>query len=269
MEKIIDKIIEGVVVFSGKFFFAGFVVVVGFKIIKITIKNIRKGKAFNKLEKSSQTFIASILNIVLKSLIVITAIAIVGIPMTSIVAVIGSAGLALGLALQGGLSNIAGGVMLMLFKPFKVGDYIDVGSESGTVKEINIFHTVLETIDKKYVVLPNGNLSNSVVVNYSSTKERKLDLKFSVDYSSDIEKVKKILMNIALNNKYLINKKEEDILVALTEHSDSALIFTFRMLVKTEDYWPARYEILETVKKEFDKNKIIIPFPQLDVHLDK
>ena len=269
MEKIIDKIMEGLVSFSGKLLFAGLVIIIGFKITKIIMKKIQKGKWFNKIEKSSQTFISSILNILLKGIIVITAITIIGIPMTSIVAVIGSAGLALGLALQGGLSNIAGGVMIMIFKPFKVGDYIDTHADSGTVKEINIFHTVLETIDKKYVVLPNGNLSNSVVVNYSAMKERKLDLKFSVDYSSNIDKVKKILTDIALKNKYLIKGKEDDILVALSEHADSALIFTFRMWVKTDDYWPARFEIIETVKKEFDKNKISIPFPQLDVHLDK
>ena len=267
MEKIIDKILEALISFSGKLLIAGIVIIIGFKITKIIMKKIKKGKGFNKLEKSSQTFISSILNILLKGIIVITAITIIGIPMTSIVAVIGSAGLALGLALQGGLSNIAGGVMIMIFKPFKVGDYIDTHADSGTVKEINIFNTVLETVDKKLIIMPNGNLSNSVVINYSAMNERKLDLKFSVDYSSDIDKVKKILSDIALKNKYII--KEDDVLVALTEHADSALIFTFRMWVKSEDYWSARYEVLETVKKEFDKNKISIPFPQLDVHIDK
>lgn len=267
MEKIIESILDALIKFSGKLFLAILIIAIGLKVIQFVMKKIQKGRSFSKLEKSSQTFISSIINIILKIIIIITAIATLGIPMTSIVAVISSAGLALGLALQGGLSNIAGGVMIMLFKPFKVGDYIATQNEEGTVKEINIFHTVLNTIDNKLIVLPNGNLSNSVIVNYSAMKDRILVLDICVDYKSNIDKVKEILHGISDNCQYKLNNK--DTLIALKEHSDSALKFTFRMWVSQEKYWPARYEILEEIKKQFDKNKISIPYPQLDVHLDK
>ena len=247
MEKMIEKFLEGLADFSVKLVVSILIVIIGFKVIQYIVGFIKKGRGFNKLEKSSQTFIASIITVVLKALVVISAVTNIGVPMTSIIAVIGSAGLALGLALQGGLSNIAGGVMIMLFKPFKVGDFIETNSENGTVKEINIFHTVLNTVDDRIVVIPNGGLSNSVVVNYSSMKTRKLDLKFSVGYNSDIDKV------------YIV----------LSEHADNALIFTFRMPVNTTNYWDARFEVLEQVKKAFDEEGISIPYPQLDVHLDK
>lgn len=269
MNKVMEKTIEGLIAFGGKLIVAILILVIGFKVTKFLVGQIRKGRGFNKLEKSSQTFIASILTIVLKSLIIISAITHIGVPMTSVIAVIGSAGLALGLALQGGLSNIAGGVMIMLFKPFKVGDYIETESETGTVKEINIFHTILHTVDERVVILPNGTLSNSVVVNYSSIPERKLDLKFSVSYDSDIDKVKNVLYSVALGSNYLVKSKKEKIYIVLSEQAESALVFTFRMPVKTQDYWNARYSILEEVKKAFDKEKISIPYPQLDVHLDK
>lgn len=267
MDKVIEKILDSLISFSGKLFFAIVIIVVGFKLTQFLMKRIQKGRGFNHLEKSSQTFISSIINIILKTIVLITAITALGIPMTSIVAIIGSAGLALGLALQGGLSNIAGGVMIMLFKPFKVGDYIDTHADSGTVKEINIFHTVLNTVDNKLVVLPNAQLSNSVIVNYSAMKYRMLMLDISVDYNSDIDKVKEVLYKVANDSQYTLKNKE--ILIALKEHSDSALVFTFRIWVDQNNYWNAKFEVLEQIKKDFDKAKISIPYPQLDVHLDK
>jgi len=267
MEDVLNKIVEGAVDFSWKILFAGLIVVLGFKLVKFVMNRVKKAKVFNKLEKSTQTFISSILNILLRGIVVLTAITELGIPMTSIIAVIGSAGLALGLALQGGLSNIAGGVMIMLFKPFKVGDFIDTHTDSGTVKEINVFHTVLCTYDNKIIVIPNGELSNKTIVNASAMPKRLLDLEFSVDYRTDIDKVKEVLTEIANSSKFKI--KEDDILVALKEQGDSALVFAFRIWVKSEDYWTAKFEILETVKKRFDEENISIPYPQLDVHLDK
>ena len=267
MENIIDSIINALVKFSGKLFVSILILVVGFKLINLIMNNIKSGKGFNKLEESSKTFIASILSIVFKIIVFITAIATLGIPMTSIVAVITSAGLALGLALQGGLSNIAGGVMIMIFKPFKVGDYIKTQNEEGTVKEINIFNTVLHTIENKVIILPNGNLCNSVIVNYSAMKNRVIVLDVAVDYKSDIKKVKNILQKISDNTEDKLKNKET--LIALKEHGNNALIFTFRMWVSNDKYWNVKYKLLEEIKNEFDKAKISIPFPQLDVHLDK
>lgn len=267
MNEFLKKLMDGIAKFGIKLFVALLVFGLGFKIVDFIIDKLKRGKGFNKLEKSSQTFISSIINIVLKSLVTIMAIAELGISMTSIIAILGSAGLALGLALQGGLSNIAGGVMIMIFKPFKVGDYIVAGSDSGYVREINIFHTVLETLDGKTVVLPNGNLSNTIVVNYSTKKYIKVDLRFSVSYDSDIDKVKKVLNDVADKNEYVLQNKDR--LIVLCEHADSALIFQFKVYVNSPDYWNAQYSLLEEVKKAFDKNKISIPYPQMDIHLDK
>ena len=267
MEKIFEKIVNWSVDIVIKLGLALLIVFIGFKLIKFIMKRIQKGKIFNRLEKSSQTFFNSIINIALKTIVVIIAVTTIGIPMTSIITIIGSAGLALGLALQGGLSNIAGGVMIMIFKPFKVGDFIDTHTDSGTVREINIFHTKLSTLDNKIVVIPNGDLSNSTVVNYSAMKERMLDLEFSVSYNSSILKVKEILTNIAKENKYLL--KDKDIVVALKEQGSDALIFAFRMWVKTSDYSLAKFLVLEAVKETFDKEGIEIPYKQLDVHITK
>ena len=243
------------------------ILVIGFKLVNFILKRIKKGKGFNKLEKTTQSFLSSILSIILKSIVIITCAGELGIPMTSIITLIGSIGLAIGLALQGGFSNMAGGVMIMLFKPFRVGDFIDNGTNSGTVKEINIFHTVLNTYDNKMIVIPNGTLSNSTIINYSRYPERLLDITVTVDYKSDLELVKKVLTEIANNCQYRIEDK--DITIALKEYGDSSLIYTFRIWVKSSDYWNAKFELLEEIKNEFDKNNISIPYPQLDVHLDK
>ncbi|MBQ8472602.1 MAG: mechanosensitive ion channel [Bacilli bacterium] len=267
MKEVLEPIINELANFSVKIVIAVLIIVIGLRVVKFVMKKIKKGKGFNKLEKSTQTFIYSILNILLKGLVFLTAITEVGIPMTSVIAVLGSAGLALGLALQGGLSNIAGGVMIMLFKPFKVGDFIDTNSYSGTVKEINIFNTVLTTYDNKKIIMPNGDLSNSVVVNSTAMKNRLLDITVSVDYKSSIEDVKNILLKIAKDCKYRV--KDEDILVALKEHGSSSLNFTFRIWVLKEDYWTAKFELLEMIKNTLDENGISIPYPKLDVNITK
>ena len=267
MNKISDEIVNGLIDISKRGIIAIIILIIGFKLVNFLISRIKKGRGFNKLEKTTQSFLSSTLSIILKSVVIITCAGELGIPMTSIITLIGSVGLALGLALQGGLSNIAGGVMIMVFKPFKVGDFIDNGTYSGTVKEINIFHTILSTYDNKMIVIPNGNLSNSVVVNYSKYPERLLDITVTVDYNSNLNIVKKVLTEIADKCQYRIENK--DILVALKEHSDSSLVYTLRIWVKNSDYWDAKFQLLEKIKLEFDKNNISIPFPQLDVHLDK
>lgn len=267
MHKISEELVNGLIDIGKRGLVALIILVIGFKVINFLINRLKKGKGFNKLEKTTSSFLLSIISVVLKSIVIITCAGELGIPMTSIITLIGSIGLALGLALQGGLSNIAGGVLIMIFKPFRVGDFIDNGSYSGSVKEINIFHTVLATYDNKMIVIPNGNLSNSIVTNYSKYPDRMLDILVTVDYGSDLDLVKKVLNDIAKKCQYRIEDK--DILIALKEHSDSSLVYTFRIWVKNSDYWTARFELLEKIKREFDKNNISIPFPQLDVHLNK
>lgn len=267
MKEILNELIDKLVSFSIKLVIAVLIIAIGLKLVKYLMKKIKGTRTFNKLEKSSQTFMYSILNIVLKCLVFLIAITELGISSSTIIAVLGSMGLALGLALQGGLSNIAGGVMIMVFKPFKVGDYIDTHVDSGTVKEINIFHTVLNTYDNKIIVIPNGELSNKTIVNYSTMKKRLLDIPVSVSYDSNIDEVKELLKGIVLNSNYII--KEEEILIALKEHADSALIFTVRFWVLKDDYWSAKFEVLETIKKTFDNKKIEIPYQKIDVNIKK
>ena len=265
MEKAVEKIIEGLVDLGFRIIGLILILLIGFRLVKFIITVLNKGKGFNKLEKSVRTFINSFVSIVLKILVVITALAYIGIPMTSMLTVFGTATLAIGLALQGGLTNMVGGLMLLVFKPFKVGDYIETHTDSGTVDEITIFYTILKTPDNKKIVIPNGPLSNETIINYSAQDKRRLDLDFSVSYDCDVDKVKKILLNILNNEEFVL--KDEEIFARLSKHGDSALIFTTRVWVKTDDYWNLKFNLEEKVKEEFDKNKISIPYPQLDVHV--
>lgn len=267
MDKAIDKLVEGGVDFGLRLIGFIFIIVIGFYIVSIIIKLIKKGKGFGKLEKSVQTFIISFLGIALKCLVLITALANIGIPMTSLITVLGTASLAIGLAMQGGLTNMVGGILILIFKPFKVGDWIENGNVSGSVEEITIFHTVLKSLDATKIVLPNGDLANSCIKNYSYNSKRRLCIDFSVSYDSDIDKVKEVLNEVIENEELVL--KDEEIFVRLTNHAESALIFTVRVWTLNQNFWPLKFNLLENVKKAFDKNKITIPFPQVDVHLDK
>lgn len=267
MKEILDKILSTSVDFGIKLLVFIIIIVVGFKITSGLLKLINKGIAFNKLEKSVKTFITSFLNILFKILVLITGLNYLGVPMTSIITIVGSASIAIGLALQGGLTNMVGGLLILIFKPYKVGDFIEVDSVSGSVESITIFYTILKTITNERIVMPNGNLANTDIKNYSSYPKRRLDLEFSVSYDSDVDKVKDVL-NKVINEEELV-LKDEDIFVRMTKHDDSALIYTIRVWCKNEDYWPLKFNMLENVKRAFDKNNITIPFPQVDVHLDK
>lgn len=267
MENAVEKIIEGLVELGFKLIGLILIITIGLKLVKVVVNLLKKINGYGKLDKSVQTFLISLVNIVLKALVFITALAYVGIPMTSILTVFGTATLAVGLSLQGGLTNMMGGIMILIFKPFSVGDYIETHTDSGTVESITIFYTILKTPDNKKVVIPNGPLSNETVTNYSSQSKRRIDLTFSVSYNSDVEKVKEILMDELQKEELVL--KDEDIFARLSSHGDSSLIFTTRVWAKTEDYWTVRFNLLENVKKAFDKNKIEIPYPQLDVHLNK
>ncbi len=267
MDKLLDKLPD-IGIDSG-FKLIGFflILIIGFKIVKIFLKLIKKGRGFNKLEKSVQSFIISFINISLKCLVFITALAHIGVPMTSMITLFGTASLAVGLALQGGLTNMVGGLMILIFKPFKVGDWIESNDVSGSVDNISIFYTEISTLDQTKVVLPNGNLANSNIKNFTTNEKRKLCVNFSVSYDSDIDKVKKVLKEVIDKEEMIL--KDEEIFIRLTEHSNSALIFTVRVWTENKNFWPVKFNLLENVKKAFDKNKITIPFPQLDVHLDK
>lgn len=240
------------------------VLLIGFKIINVIEKRLKKEHKMSKLDASVKSFLISLLCIALKVMLFIIAASIIGIPTTSFITILGSAGLAVGLALQGGLSNLAGGVMILIFKPFKVGDFIESGDKQGTVKSITMFYTNLVTPDNKVIHLPNGALSNNTIVNYNSNPIRRLDLEFNVAYDTKIDKVKKVINEVFDKSQYIL--QDNDRTIRLFKHGDNSLTFVARGWVKSENYWDALFELEEEVKEAFDKNNIVIPYPQLDIH---
>lgn len=267
MEKLLDKLNELWVEAGIKFVYAIIILFVGSYLIKLIMKFLKKDKLFNKIDKSVKSFLLSFIKITLYIVLFITIASVIGIPLTSIVTVIGSIGLAIGLALQGGLANIAGGIIILMFKPFQVGDFIDTHSDSGTVRSISLFYTTLVTPDNKIISVPNGTLANQVSVNYSEEKTRRLDINLDVSYNNDIDLVKKTLKNIVDKEDRII--KDKDIFVKLTDYKDSSMVYTIRVWVNSSDLFDVKFKMLEDIKKEFDKNNISIPYPQLDVHIEK
>lgn len=243
------------------------VLIIGVKLIKFVVKRIKKAKALEKMQKTAAMLVVDAIKIALYALLIVTICAILQIPMASIVGVVTSCALAVGLALQGALSNLAGGFMILVFKPFQVDDYIDNGAVAGTVVDIGIFYTTLTTPDNKKVTIPNGALANGSVTNFSAHDTRRVEVKFGVSYSSDIDKVRSVVTECASSHEKVL--EDPSPVVYLVEHAESALIFSLRVWAKKEDYWTVLFDLTENIKKAFDKNGIQIPFPQLDVHFDK
>lgn len=234
-------------------------------IIKTVVKALRNGKAAQKMEPTVAHFLANFVNIVLYIILVVTIIAIMGVPMASVIAAIASAGVAIGLALQGALSNFAGGIMILLFHPFRVGDFIEVDGFSGTVDDIDVFYTFLKTGDNKAVTVPNGAIMSNSVVNYSVNGTRRVDLDIGVAYGNDIERVKAILLEEAAKHELVISDPEP--FCRLSAQGDSAITFTLRVWTETANYWQVRFDLLEAVHKRLEAEGVEIPFPQLDVHV--
>lgn len=243
------------------------VLFVGLKVSKYIVKLISKGKGFGRLEPSVQSFLKSLAKILLFAAVIASACLIWGIPATSFLTIFASAGLAIGMALQGTLSNFAGGLMILIFKPFKVGDYIESNDVAGYVKDITIIYTILKTLDNKTVTIPNSSLTNSIVTNCSTEPLRRVDLTISADYSDDVEKVKRVLLEVAAANEKVL--KEPAPFARLITQNASSLDYTFRCWCKGSDYWDVYFDLNEASRKAFAENGISIPFPQLDVHLDK
>lgn len=267
MDKLLDKLNDLWVDAGLKLIYVLVILIVGSKLIKLIVRLITKGRAFKKLDKSVASFSLSFIKVTLNIILIITIASIIGIPSTSIITLLGSAGVAIGLAMQGGLSNIAGGLIILIFKPFKVGDFIDTHTDSGTVKSISLFYTTLTVIDNRTVSIPNGVLANSATVNYSNENERRLDITLDVSYNNKVDEVKKSINSILSKEKRII--KDKDIFVRLTNYKESSIEYTIRVWVLKEDYWDTRFDLLENLKEKFDHDGIIIPYNQLDVHIDK
>ena len=238
-----------------KILFAIIIWFVGKKVIALCMKFLKKVFDKGSLDPGVVNFTMSILRFALYSVLILMVIDELGIQTTSLVTVFGSAALAIGMSLQGSLSNFAGGVLILIFKPFKVGDYIVVGNLEGTVRTIELLYTKLTTVDNKVVMLPNGALSNSNIV----------DIEMSIGYSSDLKLAKNILSDILAADNSILKDKEVKVIVKSLD--ESCVTLETRAWVKTEDYWDTRFALLEEYKSEFDKNGIEIPFNQMDVHI--
>lgn len=264
-KNLLNTLLHYALSYGGKLLIAAIVAVVGFWLTGLLIGKLKKGKLAAKLEDTVESFVFNFIAIALKTVIVITAIGILGVPMASVITVLATAGAAVGLALQGSLSNLAGGIMLVIFKPFRVKDYIESQGVSGTVEEITIMYTVLVTPDNKLISLPNGALMNSTITNYSKKALRRVDLTFNVASDSDIDRVREMLASIASAHPLVL--KDPALASVLTGRTENGLSFALRAWTKNEDYWTVYFDLTEAVKKAFDKTGVEVPFQQMDVHI--
>lgn len=241
------------------------VLLIGSRIIKFLLKLIRKSLDRSKVEAGVVTFLCSLVKYSLYFVLAMIILAQFGVTTSSVVAVLGSAGLTLGLALQGSLSNFAGGVLILLLKPFVVGNYIIDGAtgQEGTVSSITIFYTKLHTVDNRMILIPNGTLSNSSITNVTHMEKRRIDLLIGVSYEANLAKTKQVLLDVVKSEDKILPGEPVDVYVS--ELAESSVQMGVRAWVKTEDYWPIRWKMTEDIKNALDANAISIPYPQMDV----
>lgn len=259
-----QKLMSGIIGFLPTLLIAAVVLIVGLLLSKLIMRIMARGLQKSKLDKTAHGFLKSLVHIVLYTLVGVIALSTLGVPMTSIIAVIGAAGLAVGLALQNSLSNLAGGFIILISKPFKVGDYVETNGVSGTVQNITILSTKLLTPDNKAVYIPNGQISGTKLINYTEETLRRLDMDFTIAYKDDYEAARAIVMGIIEKNPLAL--KEPEPFARMSDHDQSAIVITARIWVLSENYWTLHYDMLEQVKNGFDEAGISIPFQQLEVH---
>lgn len=259
--------IPGLITFGLKVLAALVAFFIGRLVIRWIRKIVRRSFERSGADKGVEQFVDSLLKYGLYALLVFSLISSLGFDTTSVAAVLASGGVAIGLALQGSLSNFAGGVLILLLKPFVVGDYIieDTNGKEGTVKEIQIFYTKLSTIDNKTIVIPNGMLTNNSITNATAKDERQLDLRVAISYDADIRQAKSVIENLLIKDECII--KNEQINVFVHELADNAVVLGIRAWVKNEEYWETRWRLLEEIKILLDENGIEIPYPQMAVHM--
>ncbi len=242
------------------------IIVLGLWLTKKLTGVARRLMLARNLETTLVSFVSNLLYSALAVFVVLAALSKLGIQTASFVAVLAAAGLAVGLALQGSLSNFAAGVLMVLFKPFKVGDYIEAGGASGIVQEIMIFSTQLCTVDNKRVIIPNATIMGGNIVNYSANSTRRVDLTIGVSYDASIKEVRRVLESVLVEHPLVLQDQEKT--VAVSELADSSVNFVVRCWVETENYWTVYFELTESIKLQLDANNINIPYPQLDLHID-
>jgi len=238
---------------------------VGLWIIKVVSSGLKKAFTKSQMEATLQKFLESLIGVGLKALLFISVASMVGIETTSFIAILGAAGLAVGLALQGSLGNFAGGVLILLFRPYKVGDFIETCGHSGVVRQIAIFNTIMTTGDNKTIILPNGSVSNGAITNYSTQATRRVDIVFGVGYGDDLKKAKDVLTGLIEADTRILQDPAPMIVVSAL--GDSAVNITTRSWVTAADYWPVYFDLMENAKLALDEAGISIPYPQRDVHI--
>ncbi len=268
-QQYINDHIPDVISFGMRMVLAIIVFIIGKKLIDLIRKIVRRSLEKSTVDKGVEQFTDSLLKCVLYFILIISLVKQFGVDTTSLAALLASGGVALGLALQGSLSNFAGGVLILLLKPFVVGDYIieDAHGNEGTVKEIQIFYTKLATIDNKTIVIPNGSLSNTSLTNVTAKDERRLDIIVGIAYDSDLKKAKQLIETILREDEKIL--QEEQIVVYVDNLGESSVDIGLRAWVRTEEYWTTRWRVLEEIKLTFDREGIDIPFPQVTVHQGK
>lgn len=266
LQKYVNDHIPDLIAFGMKILFSIIFFLIGMKIISILRKMVRKSLERSNADAGVKQFVDSFLKAGLYALLLIMIVTSLGVEPASIAALLASGGVAIGLALQGSLSNFAGGVLILLLKPFVVGDYIieDTNKNEGTVKEIQIFYTKLATVDNKTIVIPNGTLANTSLTNVTAKDERRLDLTVGISYEADLKAAKETIEKILREDESVL--QTEELIVYVDSLADSAVMIGSRCWVKTNEYWPARWRILEKIKLTLDENGIVIPYPQLVVH---
>jgi len=265
MEQHLETLKEIAVQYAPRLAGAILVLLLGWWIIRMINRLVRKGMEKRQTDASLQPFIRSLVNIGLKTLLFISVLGMVGIEMTSFIALLGAAGLAVGMALSGTLQNFAGGVMVLVFKPFIVGDFIEAQGYMGTVHEIHVINTILLTPDNKTIIIPNGKIFNDSLTNFSTQENRRVDWTFGIGYGDNVEEARDIIQKLIDADERIFKDPEPQIVVS--ELADNSVNITVRVWVKAGDFWPLKFKMNEDVYNQFNAKGINIPFPQMDVHV--
>lgn len=265
LEKFLGKIVNWATTDGIKLIIGIFLLWIGWKLAKKIVNILNKTLERRNVDVTIRSFLDTFLEVILKGLVILVVLEYVGIKTTGVAALVASAGVAIGLALQGSLSNFAGGLVILLIRPFNVGDYVEGAGHNGVIEKIGMFYTHMVSVDNKLILVPNGTLANGSIVNYSAKELRRVDLTFGVGYEQDILKVKRVLSNIVEAHDLILKTPEP--FIALSNHGDSAINFVVRVWVNNSDYWKVHFDLLESVKVAFDNEDISIPYPQMDLHI--
>ncbi|CDE60171.1 transporter small conductance mechanosensitive ion channel MscS family protein [Parabacteroides sp. CAG:409] len=268
LSRVLDSLVEQGAALGWTLIKALLVFIVGRFLISMINKLVQRVLLKRNIDPSIKTFVGSLIHIILMILLIVSVVGALGVQTASFAALLASAGVAIGMALSGNLSNFAGGLIILIFKPYKVGDFIEAQNLSGTVREIQIFHTVLTTTDNKVIYIPNGSLSSSAVINYSYQQVRRIDWTFGVEYGTDYAKVKGVLEEILAKDERILQEPAAPF-IAMSQLADSSVNYVVRVWVNSPDYWNVYYDITRIVYERFNAEGIGFPFPQLTIHQAK